>query len=159
MTVPSHRRRYHNRHPVANPALNCHDRLWPALDRADLAMRNPAPRPFRTVRAHFDLRGTHPSCRATWMLLDGPPSWRQRGRPQPVNQAPNLSEQGSGDSDIRELKGDITALSHDLRADLDELLSQRSAANTLLPPIRLTSPLGPGCVKTNLWRPKRNIES
>ncbi len=59
------------------------------------------------------------------MLLDGPPSWRQRGRPQPVNQAQNLSEQSSGDSDFRELKGDIPAMSHDLRADLDQLLTQR----------------------------------
>ena len=30
-------------HPTAIPALSCHDRLWSALDRADLAMRNPAP--------------------------------------------------------------------------------------------------------------------
>ena len=58
------------------------------------------------------------------MLLDGPPSWRQRSRPQPVNQAQNLSEQSSGDSDLRELKDDITAMSHDLRADLDELVAQ-----------------------------------
>ncbi len=59
------------------------------------------------------------------MLLDGSPSWRQRSRPQCVNQAQDLSEQSSGDSDLCELKGDITALSHDLRADLDELLPKR----------------------------------
>ncbi len=74
------------------------------------------------MRANFDLRRTHLYCPAIWMLLDEPPSWRQRGRPQPVNQAQNLSEQSSGNSDFRELKGDITAMSHDLRADLDELL-------------------------------------
>ncbi len=36
-----------------------------------------------------------------------------------------MGEQSSGDSDFRELKDDITAMSHDLRADLDELLWQR----------------------------------
>ncbi len=59
------------------------------------------------------------------MHLDGALSWRQRSRPQPVDQAQNLSEQSSGDSDFRELKGDITAMSHDLRADLDVLLPKR----------------------------------
>ncbi len=72
------------------------------------------------------MRRTHLSCRATWRRLDGPPSWRQRSRPQPVDQAQNLSEQSSGDSDFRELNGDITAMSHDLRADLDELVAQRA---------------------------------
>ncbi len=56
------------------------------------------------------------------MLLDRPLSWRQRSRPQPVNEALDLGEQGSWDGDLRELKGDIAAMSHDLRADLDELL-------------------------------------
>ncbi len=76
------------------------------------------------------------------MLLDGALSWRQRGWPQPVNQAQNLEEQGSGDGDLRHLESDVAAMSHDLGTDLDELLAQRSAANALLPPIRLTSPLG-----------------
>jgi hypothetical protein len=40
------------------------------------------------------------------------------------HEAQDLSEQSSGDSDFRELKGDITAMSHDLRADLDELVAQ-----------------------------------
>ncbi len=35
------------------------------------------------------------------MHLDGPPSWRQRGRPQPVDQAQNLSQQSSGDCGYR----------------------------------------------------------
>ncbi len=56
------------------------------------------------------------------MFLDRSPSWRQGSRPQPLNEAQDLSEQSFGDSDFRELKGDITAMSHDLRADLDELL-------------------------------------
>ena len=59
------------------------------------------------------------------MLLNRSPSWRQRSRPQPVNQAQNLSEQSSGDSDFRELESDITAKTHDLRADLDRLFAQR----------------------------------
>ncbi len=52
-----------------------------------------------------------------------------------------------------QLAGDIPAMAHDLGPDLEQLLSQRSAANALLPPIRLTSPLGPGCVKTPAPRP------
>jgi len=46
-------------------ALSCHDRPWSALDRADLAMGNPAPSRFRAVMADFDPRRTHLSCRAT----------------------------------------------------------------------------------------------
>ena len=38
---------------------------------------------------------------AIWMLLDQGSSCRQRGRPQPLNQAQNLDEQGSGDGDLR----------------------------------------------------------
>ncbi|MCZ6483083.1 MAG: hypothetical protein O6757_07550, partial [Alphaproteobacteria bacterium] len=34
------------------------------------------------------------------MHLDGPTSWRKMGLPQTVNEAQNLSEQGSGDSDF-----------------------------------------------------------
>ncbi len=59
------------------------------------------------------------------MLLNRGPSWRQRNRPQPANQAQDLGEQSSGDSDLCELKGDIAAMSHDLGADLDELLPER----------------------------------
>ena len=43
MTPPNRRQWYHNGHPTSNSALSCHDRPWSALDRADLAMRNPAP--------------------------------------------------------------------------------------------------------------------
>ena len=59
------------------------------------------------------------------MLLDGAPSWWQRVRPQPVNQAQDLSEQGSWDGDLRHLKRDVAAMTHDLRADLDELYAKR----------------------------------
>ncbi len=59
------------------------------------------------------------------MLLDRPPSWRQRRWPQPVNQAQNLSEQGSCDGHLRHLESDVTAVAHDPRADLDQLLAQR----------------------------------
>ncbi len=77
------------------------------------------------MRAHFDLRGTHMSCRAIWMCLDQGPSWRQRGWPQPVDQMKYLGEQRSWDGDLCELKGDVTAMTHDLGADLDELLPKR----------------------------------
>ncbi len=58
------------------------------------------------------------------MCLDQGPSWRQRGWPQPVNQAQDLGEQNSGDSDLCELKGNVATVPHDLRADLDELVAQ-----------------------------------
>ncbi len=59
------------------------------------------------------------------MLLDRGPLWRQGSRPQSVDQAQDLGEQRSWDSNLRELKGDIAAMSHDLGADLDELVVQR----------------------------------
>ena len=58
------------------------------------------------------------------MLLDGALSWRQRGWPQPVNQAQDLGEQCSGDGDFCELECDVAAVAHDLRADLDEFVAQ-----------------------------------
>ena len=70
-----------------NPALNRYGRSCSALYRADMAMGNPAQWSFHAPRAHPGLGSAHLSCRATWMLLDRAPSWRQRGRPQPVNQA------------------------------------------------------------------------
>jgi hypothetical protein len=73
-------------------------------------------------RGELGTRRTHLSCRATWTLLDGPPSWRQRCWPQPVNEAQDLSEQGSWYCDLRQLESDVAAMSHDLGADLDELL-------------------------------------
>ncbi len=82
-------------------------------------MGNLAQGSFHGLRTLHGLGSAHLSCRATWMLLDKAPSWRQRSRPQPVNQAQNRSEQSSGDSDFRELKGDITAVAHDLGADFD----------------------------------------
>ncbi len=57
------------------------------------------------------------------MLLNRGPSWRQGGRPQPVNEAQDLSEQGSWYCDLCELVCDVAAMSHDLRADLDQLFA------------------------------------
>ncbi len=59
------------------------------------------------------------------MLLDRAPSWRQRSQPQPVNQAQDLSEQGSWYGDLRHLERDVAAMSHGLGADLDQLLVKR----------------------------------
>ena len=58
------------------------------------------------------------------MLLDKAPSWRQKRWPQPVNEAQDLGEQGSWDGDLRHLKRDVATMTHDLGADLDELLAQ-----------------------------------
>ena len=38
---------------------------------------------------------------SVWILVGGPSSWRQRRRPQAVNEAQDLSEQGSWDGDLR----------------------------------------------------------
>ncbi len=76
------------------------------------------------------------------MLLDGALSWRQRGWPQPVNEAQDHGKEGSWDCDLRQLESDVAAMAHDLGTDLDELFAQRSVANALLPPIRLTSSFG-----------------
>ena len=60
------------------------------------------------------------------MLLDHGLSWRQRGQPQPVNQAQDIGEQGSWDCDLRQLECDIAAVANNLGADLCRLFSQRS---------------------------------
>ncbi len=44
--------------------------------------------------------------------------------PQPVDQAQNLGERGSGYGDLRHLESDVTAVAHDLVANLDQLLPQ-----------------------------------
>ncbi len=59
------------------------------------------------------------------MLLNRGPSWRQGSRPQPVNQAQDLSEQSSRDSDLGKLESDVAAMAHDLGPDLDQLLAHR----------------------------------
>ncbi len=50
-----------------------------------------------------------------------------KGRPQPVNQAQDLSEQGPWDGDLFVLECDIAAMSHDLGTDLDQLFAQRGS--------------------------------
>ncbi len=55
-------------------------------------------------------------------VLDGPPSWRQRGRPQPVDEAEDFPKQLPRHGDFGQLERDVPAMSHDLRADLDQLL-------------------------------------
>ena len=60
-----------------------------------------------------------------WMLLDGAPSWRQGRWPQPVNEAQDLSEQGSRDGNLGQLESDIAAVADHLGADLDQLTRAR----------------------------------
>ncbi len=59
------------------------------------------------------------------MPLNRGPSWRQRGRPKPLNQMQDLSEQCSGNGDLCELKCDVAAMTYDLGTDLDQLLPER----------------------------------
>ncbi len=57
------------------------------------------------------------------MFLDRSPSWRQGGRPQPVNQAQDLRELSSWNRDLGKLERDIAAVPDHLRTDLDQLPS------------------------------------
>ena len=58
------------------------------------------------------------------MLLDQGSSWRQRGRPQSVDQAQDVGEQASRDCDFGKLERDIATMPDDLGADLDQLFPQ-----------------------------------
>ena len=51
-------------------------------------------------------------------------SCRGRSRSEPVDAAQDVSEQASRDGDLGKLECDIAPMAYDLRADLDELLSQ-----------------------------------
>ena len=59
------------------------------------------------------------------MLLDGPPSWRQRGRPQPIDEAEDFSEQLPRHRNLRQLERDVSAMMDDLGTDLHQFLPQR----------------------------------
>ncbi len=85
-------------------------------------MENPAQWSFHALRAHFDLCSTHLSCRATWLLLDGPPSWRQRGRPQPIDEAEDYPKQLSRHRNLGQLESSIATIADNLGADVDQLL-------------------------------------
>ena len=74
------------------------------------------------MRAHFDLRSTHLSCRVTWMLLDRPLSWWQRSRPQPIDEAEDFLEQLPRHRNLGQLERDVPAMADDFGADLDQLL-------------------------------------
>ncbi len=54
----------------------------------------------------------------------------------------DFPEQFLRHGEFGQLERDVPAMADIFGPDLDELLSQRSAANSLLPPLRLTSPLG-----------------
>jgi len=51
-------------------------------------------------------------------------SCRGRSRSEPVDAAQDVSEQASRDGDLGKLECDVAPMAYDLRADLDELLSQ-----------------------------------
>ena len=86
-----------------------------------MAMEIPVHGPFHALRARLGLGRKHRSCRAIWLLPDGPASWRQRGWPQPVKQAHDLSEQGSRDGDFGELEREVTAVASDLGVRVEHL--------------------------------------
>ncbi len=73
----------------------------------------------------------HLSCRANRMLLNQGPSWRQRSQPQPVNQAQDLSEQGSWYGDLRHLERDVATVLYHPGADLDQFLAHRRERSML----------------------------
>ncbi len=56
------------------------------------------------------------------MLLDEPPSWRQRSRTQPIDEAEDFPKQLPRHRNLGQLESDIAAVAHDLGANLDQLL-------------------------------------
>ncbi len=76
------------------------------------------------------------------LAVDFPGLRRSGSWSQIIDQAQYFSEHVPWHSDLGQLEGDIRVMAHDLGPDLEQLLAQRSTANALLPPIRLTSPLG-----------------
>jgi hypothetical protein len=81
------------------------------------------------------------------MLLNRGPSWRQSSRPQPVNDTQDLSEQGSWCCDLRQLESDVATMTHDLDADLDQLLPQRGQRPVLLASGRCYAACGSASVR------------
>ena len=71
-------------------------------------------------------------------------SWRQRGRPQPIDEAEDLSEQLPRHRNRRQLESDIPAVAHDLGANLDKLLPERGQR----PVLHLSLPLTPSGAET-----------
>ncbi len=77
MASPGCRRWRHKGRTSTNPALIRYGRWrWETLPNCRFTRRG------RTLAW-----AAHTCPRATWMLPDRAPPWRQRGRPQPVNQA------------------------------------------------------------------------
>ena len=86
------------------------------------------------------------------MLLNRGPSWRQRSRPQPVNQAQDLSEQATGEGNLGQLEGDVAAVPNHPVTDLDPLVPQRGQRPMLairwtceFPPVAIPRPSGGAC--------------
>ncbi|MCH9052468.1 MAG: hypothetical protein IIA72_15550 [Proteobacteria bacterium] len=84
---------------------------------------------------------THLSCRVL-LAVDSLGLRRSGSWSQFIDPPRDFPKQVPGNGDLGQLERDVPAMADIFGPDLDELLSQRSAANSLLPPIRLTSPLG-----------------
>ena len=52
-------------------------------------------------------------------------------RPEPIDAAQDVGEQGSRDRDLGKLAGDIAPMAHDLGTDLDQLLPQSGQRSVL----------------------------
>jgi hypothetical protein len=76
-------------------------------------MGNRAQWSFHTLRAHLGLGSIHLSCRITWMLLVGPPSWWQRGRPQLIDEVEGFSGKLPRRRHLGHLQRDVVPLADD----------------------------------------------
>ena len=65
------------------------------------------------------------------MLLDWPPSWRQRGRTQPIDEAEDFSEQVPRHRSLGQLEGDVPPVTDHFCTDLHQLLPQRGQQSVL----------------------------
>ncbi len=59
------------------------------------------------------------------MLLDEPPSWGQRGRPQPIDEAEDFPKQLSRHRNLGQLERDVPSMADHFRTDFDQLFPQR----------------------------------
>ena len=59
------------------------------------------------------------------MHLDGPPSWRQRGWPQPIDESEDFPEQVPRHRQFCQVESNIPSVADDLGTNLDQILPQR----------------------------------
>jgi len=86
------------------------------------------------------------------MLLDEPPSWGQRGRPQPIDEAEDFPKQLSRHRNLCQLERDVPAMADHFRTDFDQLFPQRGQRPVFLASGRCCAAFGKASVRMKLAR-------